>query len=113
MQAKALSGKLELFLSEIKKKEAPDAAVAVHSVTVRIPAVDFSSVEGLTRYSGMARNKVIVKLLQVGLEQVLNGLDQETRASIFNQSAGVLHGLYHDEKGNLTKILEQSKKGEI
>lgn len=107
------SEKLEMFLSEIKKTGASESAGSVHSVTVRLPSGDFSSIEGLTRYSGMARNKVIVNLLQIGLERVLNGLDQETKTSIFDHVVNVFHDLHHDEKGNLTKILEQSKKGEI
>lgn len=107
------SKKLEMFLSEIKKTGTSESAGSVHSVTVRLPTSDFSSIEGLARFSGMARNKVIVNLLQVGIEQVLNGLDQETKNSVFDHAKAVIHDLYHDEKGNLTKNLEQSKRGEI
>lgn len=107
------SSKLEMFLAELERKANFESVGSVHAVTVRIPTNDFSQIEGFARYSGMARNKVIVHLLQVGIEQVLKGLGPEVKKPLFEQTVDALRGLYTDEKGDFTKTLEPSSKGEI
>lgn len=107
------STKLGMFLGELERTASYDSAGSVHAVTVRIPTTDFSQIEGFVSYSGMARNKVIVHLIQVGIEQVLKGLGPEIKKPLFEQTVDALRGLYTGEEGNFSKTLEASSKGEI
>jgi predicted DNA binding CopG/RHH family protein len=105
--------KLNMFLAELQRTASFDSAGSVHAVTVRIPTTDFSQIEGFVSYSGMARNKVIVHLLQVGIEQVLKGLGPDIKKPLFEQTVDALRSLYTDEEGNFSKTQESSSNGEI
>lgn len=104
--------KLEMFLAEISKNGASEASSSVHSVTVRIPSIEFATIEALTRTSGMARNKIIVHLLEVAIDEMWKGLDLEMHDVIAGLQGIVLRDLINDSEGN-SKVLDQAKKGEI
>jgi hypothetical protein len=107
------STKLNIFLAELERTASFDSTGSVHAVTVRIPTTDFSQIEGLVSYSGMARNKVIVHLIQVGIEQVLKGLSPEVKKPLFEQTVDALRGLYIHDEEKFSKTLEVSNKGKI
>lgn len=104
--------KLEMFLAEIQKTGTSESYASVHSVTVRLPSIDFATIEALCRTSGLARNKVIVNLIQVGLDEMWNGVNPEMRDVISDLQGIVLRDLVLDDQGNV-KSLDNAKKGEI
>lgn len=104
--------KLAMFLTEVQKNGVSETSTSVHSVTVRMPSITFTTVEALARVSGMARNKVIVNLLDVAIDEMWKGLDAETRDVVASLQGIVLSELMHDDKGNI-KHLDQAKKGEV
>jgi hypothetical protein len=107
------STRLSMFLAELQRTANFDSSSSVHAVTVRIPTSEFSQIEGFVSYSGMARNKVIVHLIQVGIEQVLKELGPEVKKPLFEQTVDALRSMYTDGEGNFSKALEASNKGEI
>jgi len=104
--------KLEMFLAEIQKTGTSESVGSVHSVTVRLPSVEFATIEALCRTSGLARNKVIVNLIQVALDEMWQGVDPEMRDVIAGLQGIVLRDLVQDDEGNL-KVLDNAKQGEI
>lgn len=104
--------KLEMFLAEIQKTGTSESVGSVHSVTVRLPSVEFATIEALCRTSGLARNKVIVNLIQVALDEMWQGVDPEMRDVIAGLQGIVLRDLVQDEDGNV-KVLDNAKQGEI
>lgn len=104
--------KLEIFLAEIQKTGTSESFGSVHSVTVRLPSVEFATIEALCRTSGLARNKVIVNLIQVALDEMWQGVNPEMRDVIASLQGIVLRDLVQDDEGNV-KVLENAKQGEI
>lgn len=104
--------KLEMFLAEIQKTGTSESFGSVHSVTVRLPSVDFATIEALCRTSGLARNKVIVNLIQVALDEMWKGVDPEMHDVIAGLQGIVLRDLVQDDQGNI-KALDNAKTGEI
>ena len=104
--------RLEMFLAEIQKTGTSETVTSVHSVTVRLGSIEFSTIEALCRTSGLARNKVIVNLIQVAIEEMWKGLDPDMHNVIAGLQGIVLRELTHDEDGNL-KALENAKQGEM
>lgn len=104
--------KLEMFLAEIQKTATSEAVGSVHSVTVRLPSVEFATIEALCRTSGLARNKVIVNLIQVALDEMWQGVDPEMRDVIAGLQGIVLRDLVQDDDGNV-KVLDNAKQGEM
>ena len=104
--------KLEMFLAEIQKTGTSESVGSVHSVTVRLPSVEFATIEALCRTSGLARNKVIVNLIQVALDEMWQGVDPEMRDVIAGLQGIVLRDLVMDGDGNV-KVLDNAKQGEI
>lgn len=104
--------KLEMFLAEIQKTGTSESFGTVHSVTVRLPSIEFATIEALCRTSGLARNKVIVNLIQVALDEMWRGVDPETRDVISGLQGIVLRDLVLDGEGNL-KVIDNAKQGEI
>lgn len=104
--------KLEMFLAEIQKTGTSEGLGSIHSVTVRMPTIEFATIEALCRASGMPRNKVIVNLLQVALDEMWKGVDPEMRDVITGLQGVVLRDLVQDDQGNI-KAHDQAKKGEL
>lgn len=104
--------KLEMFLAEIQKTGTSESIGSVHSVTVRMPTIEFATIEALCRTSGMARNKVIVNLLQVALDQMWENVHPDMRDVIAGLQRIILSDLVQDDEGNI-KVIENAKKGEI
>ena len=104
--------KLDMFLAEIQKTGTSEAIGSVHSVTVRLPSVEFATIEALCRTSGLARNKVIVNLIQVALDDMWQGVEPEMRDVIAGLQGIILRDLVTDDEGNC-KILDNAKEGEI
>ena len=58
--------------SMISKTGNTDSIGPVRSISVRIPLVDFCTVEAMSQYSGQSKNKLVVQMIAVALER-LNG----------------------------------------
>lgn len=95
--------KMEMFVAEIEKTGISDGRGVVHSVTARIPSLAFATIEALSRAGGMARNKVIVSLLESAIQEMWGELSPEMHEIVSGLQASILQGLPDDEV---------SKKGE-
>lgn len=104
--------KLQMFLGQIQSTASSESFGSVHSVTVRIPSVDFAAIEALSRTSGLARNKVIVNLIQVALEETWQALDPEIHDAVSGIQGVILRDLVQDNQGNV-KVIDNAKPGEI
>ena len=68
--------KLDMLIAQIQKTGTSETAGSVHALSVRLPTFVYGSVEALSKYSGMSRNKMIVQLLEVAMEEVFSNLPQ-------------------------------------
>lgn len=89
--------KLEMFVSELEKTAISDGRGAVKSVTVRLPLVDFATIEALSRAGGMPRNKVIVKLVESAIQEMWTELSPDMHEVVTGLQGQILQDLPHDE----------------
>lgn len=103
--------RLDMILSLLQKTGTSESIGSVHAVSVRLPTVDFSTIEALAAHSGHSRNKIICQLLSFALSAVWDGLDAENQdavQAIRSKILGQLVGSFD----NPAK-LPQAEKGEI
>lgn len=96
--------KMEMFVAEIQKTGSSEGWGVVHSVTLRIPSVDFATIEALSRAGAMPRNKVIVSLLESAIQEMWSELSPDMHETVSSLQATILQGLSQGE---------MSKKGDI
>lgn len=99
--------KLEMAISLFQKLGTSEGIGSVHPISVRIPTIEYSSIQAMSKHAGLSVNKVIVELLQVGLDEVWQGLNDENRRNLVAIRADLLRRLV--EPG----VAEGSTKGEI
>jgi hypothetical protein len=99
--------KLEMAISLFQKLGTSEGIGSVHPISVRIPTIEYSSIQAMSKHAGLSVNKVIVELLQVGLDEVWQGLNDENRRNLVAIRAELLRKLV--EPG----VAEGSTKGEI
>lgn len=63
------------------------------STSVRIPAVAHATCKALSQHSAQSMNRVLVELLEVGLELVLEGMPDGDRDEVLKLRAPILHEL--------------------
>jgi hypothetical protein len=104
--------RLEMAISLFTKTGTSEAMGSVNAISVRIPSIEYVTIEALAQYSGLSRNKVIVQLLEVALDEVFQGLKPEQRAEVFKIRGDLLmKNMDADGYPNLGG--ETSKEGEI
>lgn len=69
--------KVEILVSLVSKTAKSESVGSVHPISVRLPTIPFATIQAVAQHSGMSMNKVIVALLDVGLDELWQGLDQE------------------------------------
>lgn len=100
--------KLEMALSLFQRTGTSEGMGSVQAFSVRIPTLEYASIEALAKHSGLSRNKVIVELLQVALDEVWQGLDEDNRMELVKIRAGFLQTVL-----NAGQDFDQAKQGEI
>jgi hypothetical protein len=88
--------KMDLLMSLFHNKGSSEFSGVVKSLTVRIPIGDFSSIEAFSRHTGMSKNKVIVRLLEVALDSCIKGLDSKNRAEFDQLQSQVLNEMQNE-----------------
>lgn len=68
--------RLDVLIAQVQKTAKSDYVGAVHALSVRLPTFVYGTVEALCKHSGMSRNKMIVQLLEVALEEVFDRLPE-------------------------------------
>lgn len=99
--------KLEMAISLFQKLGTSEGIGSVHPVSVRIPTIEYSSIQAMAKHSGLSVNKVIVELLQVALDEVWQGLDHDNRRALVQVRTEMIDKLIAPGAS------EGSKKGEI
>lgn len=69
--------KMEMLVGLVSKTAKSDAMGSVHPISVRIPTVPFSTIQAISKHSGMSMNKTIVWLLDAALDEVLKQLPKD------------------------------------
>jgi hypothetical protein len=105
--------RLEMAIALFSKQATSDGVGSVHSVSVRIPTIEYYSIEALAKHSSLSRNKVIVQLLELALDEVWQGMDDENREAVTRIRSEMI-GELRDADGNFVfPGSESSTKGEI
>lgn len=98
--------KLDMALALFQRTGSSEGVGSVHGLTVRIPTIEYCSIEALAKHSGLSRNKVIVELLGVALDEVWQGLNPDDRHDLVRIRSEVLDTI-------LRSPMEQAGKGDI
>lgn len=101
--------KLEALVALVSKTAKSEAVGSVHPISVRVPSIPFVTIQAVSQHSGMSINKVIVALLDVGLDELWQGLDQEECDAISTIRSGLLAQMFD----SLPAGTSQAQEGEI
>lgn len=106
--------RLEMAVALFSKQATSEAVGSVHSVSVRVPTIEYYSIEALAKHSGLSRNKVIVQLLEVALDEVWQGMNEDNRQAVATIRSQMLGGVLNTTDDEyFMPGAEASKKGEI
>lgn len=100
--------KLEMLIAQVSKTATSEGIGSVHPISVRVPTIPFSTIQAVSQHSGMSMNKVIIALLDVGLDELWRGLDQEECDAIQTLRSEILQRVL---QGSTT--MGQASEGEI
>lgn len=78
-----MPSRLEMAIALFTKTATSEGMGSVNALSVRIPTIEYTTIEALAEFSGLSRNKVIVQLLEVALDEVFQGMKDEDRARLF------------------------------
>lgn len=76
--------KMDILVGLVSKSAKSEAVGSVHPISVRIPTIPFTTIQALSKHSGMSMNKTIVSLLDAALDELWAQLDQEDQDAISN-----------------------------
>ena len=88
---------LDTLIGMVSKTADENASGYLRTLSVRMPSIVASRIEGLTSHSGQSRNKIAVKLIEVGLEALWNELPSEEREVIEQKSNQFLSQWIHSD----------------
>lgn len=74
--------KLGMLVAEITHRGTSERRGAVHALTVRIPTVEMSYLQAISKYSGMSLNKTIVQFLEVAIDLAHSSLSRKEAKAI-------------------------------
>jgi hypothetical protein len=107
-----MPSRLEMAIALFTKTGTSDGMGSVNAISVRIPSIEYVTIEALAQFSGLSRNKVIVQLLEVALDEVFQGFTAEQRAEVFKLRGDIMRKNM-DEDGYPNFGGETAKEGEI
>lgn len=100
--------KMEMLVGLVSKSAKSEAMGSVHPISVRIPTIPFTTIQAISKHSGMSMNKTIVWLLDAALDEVMKEISNEDREEIEKLRSDFLAPIVF---GNGTQ--EQPQKGDI
>jgi hypothetical protein len=68
--------KMDLLVGLVSKAAKSEMHGSVHPISVRIPTIPFTTIQAISKHSGMSMNKTIVSLLEAALDEMWAQLDQ-------------------------------------
>ena len=100
--------KLEHLVNMVGKTATSETVGSVHPISVRIPTIEYTTIQAISHHSGMSMNKTICQLLDVALDELWQQLGEEDRDRIAELRSGYINNIM----ANLDKVA-QADKGEV
>lgn len=74
--------KMDILVDLVSKTAKTEFHGSVHPISVRIPTLPFTTIQAISKHSGMSMNKTITTLLDAALDEMWNKLDQADQDAI-------------------------------
>lgn len=74
--------KMDVLVGLVSKSVKSEMHGSVHPISVRIPTIPFTTIQAISKHSGMSMNKTIVTLLEAALDEMWAQLDQDDRDAL-------------------------------
>lgn len=74
--------KMDLLVGLVAKSAKSENYGSVHPISVRIPTIPFTTIQAISKHSGMSMNKTIVSLLEAALDEMWVQLDQDDQDAL-------------------------------
>lgn len=74
--------KMDLLVGLVSKSAKSEGIGSVHPISVRIPTIPFTTIQAISKHSGMSMNKTIVSLLDAALDEMWSQLPQDDQDAI-------------------------------
>lgn len=73
---------LDAFVGMVSKTAEEQHLAVLHAFSVRVPVTIAAMFEAMAEYSGKSRNRLIIKALEVALDQLYEQISVDDRAAI-------------------------------
>lgn len=97
--------RLEMFVSELQNQGKSEFRGYLKAISVRLPLHQFAAIEAFSRHTGMSKNKVVVGLIEVCLNDAITSLDKVNRKAFLAHQSDVLEEIraegYGESAGEL------------
>ena len=74
--------KLDVLVGLVSKTAKSETIGSVHPISVRIPTIPFTTIQAISKHSGMSMNKTITSLLDAALDEMWQQLPQDDQDAI-------------------------------
>jgi transaldolase len=74
--------KMDLLVGLVSKSAKSEMHGSVHPISVRIPTIPFTTIQAISKHSGMSMNKTIVSLLEAALDEMWVQLAQDDQDAL-------------------------------
>lgn len=74
--------KMDMLIGLVSKSAKSETFGSVHPISVRIPTIPFTTIQAISKHSGMSMNKTIVSLLDAALDEMWSQLPQDDQDTI-------------------------------
>jgi hypothetical protein len=74
--------KMDLLVGLVSKSAKSEGIGSVHPISVRVPTIPYTTIQAISKHSGMSMNKTIVSLLDAALDEMWNQLPQDDQDEI-------------------------------
>lgn len=102
--------RLDHVVGMIEKRANTENIGAMQSISVRLPIVAAATVEAFAKHSGRSKNKVLIELLELAIEEVTAALSDKDCLSVLDLRSKILFEMVGDPEN--PNVLEQAKAGD-
>lgn len=85
--------RLDHVLGILEKRASSEFHGAMHPISVRLPIVTAATVDAFAKHSGHSKNRILIELLELAIEEVTSQISDEDGACISKLRSKILQDL--------------------
>lgn len=102
--------RLDHVLGMLEKRADSEYTGAMHAISVRLPIVTAATIDAFAKHSGHSKNKIVVELLELAIEEVTAQISDKDGSRITSLRSKILREMLGPE--DAPNKFEQAEKGD-